>query len=118
LRFYKVATTDSNKFKSLPKEAQTAFASVYFQYGVAKTLRGNLIANDYKTAINTLLNFTTKTEEITNRRTGQKSNVMQYLSRRCKEARYLLGAIIDQVTMAEAEKLIVAKEKELKDAKG
>jgi hypothetical protein len=116
--FYNEAAPPDKKFKSLPTGAQTAFASVYFQYGVAKTLRGHLVVGDYKESVNTLLHFTKLTSGVEHAVTHKKTDIMQYMSRRCQEARCLLEAIQDENAKSEAMDLITAREMEWEDAYG
>ena len=119
--YYNQTAPADNKFKSLLAPAQTAFASVFFQYGQHKstgTLREKLLAKDYKESVNTLLHFTARTSEVENIKTHKKTHLMQYLSRRCQEARYLLKAIQDEKINSSARELISSREKEWEDAFG
>lgn len=101
----------AKKFEELSKEAQTAFASVFFQYGTeCNDFKKELMSNDYEGAIEELLNYTTKTE-VKNGKT-----VMLYLSRRCQEARYLLKAISDEAVKKGSLEDIEKKEKEWAEA--
>jgi hypothetical protein len=117
-KFYNEKANESEKFKGIPSAAQTAFASAYFQYGTAKTLRGNLVDKKYEDAIQTLVSFTTKTVTVKNEKTNKSFELMQYIERRCQEARLLLAIIQDAVIKKDAEKMIQSKEKEWEDAHG
>ncbi len=117
--FYNESAPPENQFKSMHGRVQTVFASVYFQYGSAtKTIRGHLVAEEYKESVNTLLHYTTLTSEAENKTTHKKVNIMQFLSRRCQEARFLLNAISDEEIKSESEKLIIKSEKEWEHAFG
>jgi len=117
--FYnEVVASVTEKFKTLPIEIQTPFTSVFFQYGTAKTLRGNLIAKDYLEGINTLLHFTTKTVKAEHRTTKIKTDIMPYLRRRCKEAEYLMRIITDDKDKIKAKKMIDARKQEYENATG
>ena len=106
------------KFKQLSEFEQTIFVSVYFQYGTAKTLRSYISTGNLLEAVNTLLNFTTKTFEIFNKNHNKVTKLMQYLERRCQEARFLLNAISDPITQKKALDDIQKKEAEWEQAHG
>ena len=118
MTFYNELAVGKPQFTDLCKEFQTALASVFFQYGTAKTIRSTMISNDYKEVVNAFLHFTTHTVEVENARTNAKTNIMQYYERRCQEARYFLNGIPDANTKAQSLKLIENREKEWEDAKG
>jgi peptidoglycan hydrolase-like protein with peptidoglycan-binding domain len=117
-KFFNEAAKKDEPFITQSKAYQTVFASVYFQYGTGQQLRGNLVDGDNVAAIKTLLNFTTKTFDIVNKKTKETKAVMQYLPRRCQEARYLLNSLTDDKEITETKKIIEEKEKEWNDANG
>ncbi len=103
-------TGTQKKFKAMPKEVQTSFASAFFQYGSAcPSFRKHLIAEDYKKAVNELLTFTSKTETITHKTTNATTELMPYLARRCREARVLVD-IVSAADKESAQTLITEKE--------
>jgi hypothetical protein len=117
-KFFNEAAKKDEPFITQSKAYQTVFASVYFQYGTGQQLRGNLVDGDNVAAIKTLLNFTTKTFDIVNKKTKETHAVMQYLPRRCQEARYLLNSLTDDKEITKTKKMIEEKEKEWNDANG
>jgi hypothetical protein len=113
--FNQRASEDSQKFKQQLRPIQTSFASVFFQYGTASTLRGNLLQGDILGGIETLLHFTKLTT--TYKYQGRSTKVMQYLNRRIAEAEYLSKALPSS-SLSEAAETIKAKKQEWKDATG
>jgi hypothetical protein len=101
---------NGKRFKSLSREIQTSFVSVYFQYGTAKILRGKLIDEDLVGAVDTLLHFTTKSSPVRKKGTNEVTEVMQYLPRRVYEARYLQRGIPNPDEATKAQLLIKEQE--------
>lgn len=116
--FYNEVAGDDDTFKQQPADVQTSFASVYFQYGTAKTLRGNLVAKNYLEGVKTFLGFTSKVFSVENDKTHKKTDLMQYIERRCQEARLLSNAISDTKLKQTASELINSKEADWEAAHG
>jgi predicted metal-dependent peptidase len=68
--------------------------------------------------VDTLLHFTSKTEEVKKKGTNVSTPVMQYLTRRVKEARYLADGLTDPEQQQRARALIKAREDEWLAARG
>lgn len=117
--FFNKAAPPDRKFTDLTREAQTAYASVFFQYGTrSETLRKNMAAGDWKASIHTLLHYTTKTVDAKHAVTKRNTAVMQFLPRRCQEATYLSGIFQKPSEKTEALEKIASREKEWEAAYG
>lgn len=116
--FNKSVPAGGKSFKLLPRHVQTPFVSVCFQYGKADTLKSKVINEDWVGAVDTLLHFTSKTEVVKKKGTSESTSVMQYLTRRVKEARYLADGLSDPQQQQKARALIKIREDEWLAARG
>ncbi len=117
--FFESDSSAKGMFKRLPRAAQTVFMSVFFQHerGIP-TFKKLMVSQKYKDAVIELMKFTTLTETVQNKSTKKSSEIMQFLPRRCKEARYLLQVITDAEEQKTAKDRILEREAECLKAYG